>query len=281
MTEPILYDSHMHTPLCKHARGKPTAYAETAVKLGLKGITFTCHNPGPKGWSERVRMSLDQLGDYVNMVEQARWQYDGKLNVQLGLESDYIPGIEPFLKKLHKQADFQFILGSVHPQLPYYKETYYKNGDDTAYARGYFEHLAMAAESGLFDCLSHPDLIKNSMPDTWQVSDLLGDICHSLDRIAKTGVAMELNTSGIHKRYKEMNPGRNILAEMFQRNIPVVLGSDAHSPNRVAADFEDALETLADVGYTHITHYINHQQRHIHIQDALENIQATKSVKPL
>ena len=39
MTEPILYESHSHTPLCKHATGDPEEYAEqflaTATELGL------------------------------------------------------------------------------------------------------------------------------------------------------------------------------------------------------------------------------------------------------
>ena len=28
--EPMLYEMHMHTPLCKHARGEPEDYAEAA-----------------------------------------------------------------------------------------------------------------------------------------------------------------------------------------------------------------------------------------------------------
>lgn len=279
MTKPILYDSHMHTPLCKHARGKPTEYAQQAHNQGLKGIIVTCHNPGPKGWSERIRMSLDQLNEYVELVAEATEEWAGTVDVRLGLESDYIPGIEPFLEKLHRKANFHYILGSVHPQLPYYKDTYFKRGEVLEFAQLYFKHLAMAAETGLYDCLAHPDLVKNSMPNTWQVSSLLDDIRPNLDRIAKTGVAMELNTSGIHKRVKEMNPGREILAEMHQRNIPVVLGSDAHSPSRVAAEFEDALETLADVGYTEITNFQQRQPHQIEIQAALNSLFVKKPIQ--
>ncbi len=271
MTNRILYDSHMHTPLCKHAWGTPQEYATTAKKRGLKGIIFTCHNPGPIGWSERVRMSLEELDTYVEMIETARNEWTGQIDIRLGLESDYIPGIEPFLEKLHQRADFQYILGSVHPQLPYYKDTFY-NGDVRSFELGYFEHLVLAAESGLYDCLSHPDLIKNSYPDTWHVEEILDEIRHNLDRIAQTGVAMELNTSGLHKRYKEMNPGQILLAEMQKRNIPVVLGSDSHSPNRVSADFGQAMATLLEVGYTDVTHYINRQPQQVNIEDALKSL---------
>jgi histidinol-phosphatase (PHP family) len=277
MIDRFLYDSHMHTTLCKHAWGTPQEYAAMAEKKGLKGIIFTCHNPGPKGWSERVRMSLDEFTTYVSIVETAQKEWQGRVDILLGLESDYIPGIEPFLEKLHQKADFQYILGSVHPQLPYYRDTFY-NGDVHSFELTYFEHLVMAAESGLYDCLAHPDLVKNSYPDQWQVEKLLDDIRHNLDQIAKTNIAMELNTSGLHKRFKEMNPGKTILSEMQKRNIPVVLGSDAHSPNRVAADFEQALSILSEVGYAEVTYFIDRQPQQIEIEKALASLHTVDKV---
>ena len=277
MTNSLLYDSHMHTPLCKHAKGMPTEYAEVAQKRGLKGIIITCHNPGPEGWSERVRMSLDDFDNYIDMVEQARISWKGIVDVRLGLESDFFPGIEPLLERLHSKADFHFILGSVHPQLPYYKNEYFAD-DIRSFERGYFEHLAMAAESGLYDCLSHPDLIKNMFPDQWNPDNLIDDIRRSLDRIAKTGVCMELNTSGLHKRYKEMNPGRLMLTEMCSRQIPVVLGSDSHAPSRVSANFEEALETLKAVGYTQVTHFLKRQPHQVGIDAALGSLQNGRHV---
>ena len=54
--QPNMYDSHMHTPLCKHARGAPADYAQEAEKKGLRGISFTCHSPMPFGWNPGVRM---------------------------------------------------------------------------------------------------------------------------------------------------------------------------------------------------------------------------------
>ena len=268
---PILYDSHMHTPLCKHAKGQPEEYAAAAQKRGLKGIIFTCHNPGPDGWSSRVRMSLDQFDEYVALVERAREAWHGRVDVRLGLESDYFPGMESFLEKLHRRADFNHILGSVHPQLPYYRDVY-DRGNATEYFQSYFENLANAAETNLFDTISHPDLVKNVYPTHWHVESIMDDIKRALDRIAQTNVAMELNTSGLNKRVKEMNPSPTILAEMQQRGIPVVLGSDSHEPSRVAADFEPALAMLQDVGYTAVHFYLNRQRQPVSIADAINSL---------
>lgn len=261
----------MHTPLCKHAYGQPEEYAAVAEQRGLKGIIFTCHNPGPEGWSTRVRMSLNQFDAYVDMVEQARAVWHGRIDVRLGLESDYFPGMEPFLEKLHQRAAFNHILGSIHPQLPYYRQEF-DNGSTAKYFQIYFDNLANAAETGLFDTLSHPDLVKNVYPQQWHVHQVMDDIKRALDRIAPTNVAMELNTSGLNKKIKEVNPGPEILAEMQQRDIPVVLGSDSHKPERVAADFEMALKMLQEVGYTAVHHYLNRQRQAVPITAALASL---------
>ncbi len=278
MTNPILYDSHMHTTLCKHAKGSPTEYAKQAEKIGLKGIIFTCHNPGPKGWDEKVRMSMEQFPTYLQMIEDVQDEWNGRLDIRLGLECDYYPGFEPFLEGLLAKADFDYILGSLHPGHPYYKEPFYK-GNAVQFQKLYFKHLAMAAESGLFNTLSHPDLIKNVFPYEWNVDRLMDDIRTNLDRIARTGVAMELNTSGLHKRVKEMNPGPEILAEMAERDIPVVLGSDSHAPSRVGADFIQAMDHLQDAGYQTITHFINRQPVEIDLKSAYDSLLAKTAVQ--
>ena len=162
--EPILYDSHMHTPLCKHARGEPEDYAAQAERRILKGFIVTCLNPGPKGLSERIRMSLEQFDEYVAMVARAREAYAGRVDVRLGLECDYAPGMEDWLEKLLRKAEFHHLLGSIHPHAGYYKKAYLQHNSGVEFFRTYFDHLAMAAESGMFDTLSHPDLVNNVFP---------------------------------------------------------------------------------------------------------------------
>ena len=270
--EPNMYDSHMHTTLCKHARGKPQDYAKVAEKKGLKGIIFTCHSPMPFGWSPKVRMSINQFDEYVDMIQEAREEYAGRVDVRLGMESDFMPGMEGWLEDLHQKADFNYILGSVHPQTDEYKLIYLTGHSRLEYEQSYFENLANAAESGLFDCLSHPDIVKIVHANEYKVSDHMDTLKRSLDRIAKTGIAMELNTSGVNKSYKEMNPGMEILGEMFKRDIPVVLGSDSHDAHRVSADFDKALNYLRDVGYTTVNYFLNRERQEIAIDDVFLTI---------
>ncbi len=272
--DPVLYDMHIHTSLCKHAHGKIEEYAEVAYQRGLKGIVVTCHNPTNDGWSPGTRMRMAEFDTYVAMVERARAVWAGRVDIRLGLESDYVPGMEQQLEKLHSMAEFHHVLGAVHPHLKDYKERY-SCGDFTTFLHTYFEHLALAAETGLFDTIAHPDLVKVVAPSEWNPDRVMDVIRRCLDRIAAVGTAMELNTSGLNKIPAEMYPGRAVLREMQVRTIPLVIGSDAHDPQRVAAMFEDALNTSSAVGYTHINIVLNRKRREIPIVEARESLRVT------
>ncbi|TWU33183.1 Histidinol-phosphatase [Novipirellula aureliae] len=254
-----------------HAEGLPSEYAEVAWQRGLKGLIVTCHNPMPDGFSSHVRMREDQFDDYISMVKQATDKWAGKVDVRLGIEADYFEGYERFLENQLQSADFQYVIGSVHPQIAEYRERYFTE-DPFEYQKNYFHLLAKAAETGLFDSISHPDLVKNVTPDDWVPSRIMDTICKSLDRIAATGTAMELNTSGLRKVVVEMNPFPEMLVEMSRRNIPVTLGADAHQPERVADCFVEALQLLHECGYQSISVFLNRSRQEICIQDALASL---------
>jgi histidinol-phosphatase (PHP family) len=263
---PIYYDSHMHTPLCKHAEGHPLEYARMGKQNQLKGIVMTCHSPMPDGFSSGVRMAPGQFTEYVDLVESATLEMHGEIEVRLGLESDWFPGMEKWLDELHRRADFHYILGSVHPFIQEYKDAFF-DGDLISFQRRYFSHLADAAETGLFDCLSHPDIVKVMLAENWNFSDGEDAVALALERIRATGIAMELNTSGLNKSYPEMNPGPEMLKMIGDLNIPVVVSSDAHHPGRVAADFDSAFSMLERAGFAEVSFFINRKRSDVSIAD--------------
>ena len=267
----LFYDSHMHTPLCKHAWGEPEEYAQQALKAGLKGIIFTCHCPMPNGFWPTVRMSESEFDTYVALVQRAADAFKGKLDIRLGIESEYYPGCEEYIAALHQRADFHYVLGAVHWQAKEYLNKF-ETGTIENFRRTYFEHLAKSAESGLYDCLAHPDLVKNYHPDSWCFAIVKNTVSAALDRIAATGVAMELNTSGLNKSYSEMNPGLEMLRMMAERKIPIVVGSDSHRPVRVGEHFVTALNHLTEAGYEKVSYFLNRQRIDLQISDVLASL---------
>ncbi len=271
---PIYFDSHMHTHLCKHAEGEPDEYVRQGVECGLAGVIFTCHSPMPDRFSEYVRMAPEQFDEYCAMVQNAAKNAPDGFEVRLGMESDFFPGMEKWLRELHQKADFHYILGSVHWHTSEYRKSFWTGCGD-AFVAQYFEHLAESAEIGLFDALAHPDLIKNSDPYLWDFEKFRPLVEVALDRIAATGVAMELNTSGLQKSYEEMNPGPEMLEMMCERGIPVVVGSDSHMPKRVGADFGEALSNLETAGYKAVSVFKERQRYEIKITEAKESLMAS------
>jgi HisJ family histidinol phosphate phosphatase len=267
----LYYDSHMHTPLCKHAWGEPEEYCAQAVKSGLKGIIFTCHCPMPDGFWPTVRMSESEFDLYVSLVQRAKAAYKNKLDVCLGIESEYFPGYEKYIETLHQRVEFDYCLGGLHWQAKEYLHRY-ELGTIEGFRRTYFEHLAASAETGLYDCLAHPDLVKNYHPDSWCFAIIKNTVTTVLDRIAKTGVAMELNTSGLNKSYSEMNPGNEMLRMMAERKIPIVLGSDAHRAPRVGEHFITALNNLAEAGFEEVSYFKKRERIDLKISDVISSI---------
>lgn len=265
--EPLMYETHAHTPLCGHASGELVDFARAAAERGLAGVVFTCHNPMPDGYGAGTRMEPEQFGTYQDLVADARWAHAGAVDVRLGLECDYLPGYEPWLRAQIASAPLEYVLGSVHAQYPEYRQRF-GTPVEPGFYRTYFDHLAAAAETGLFDCLAHPDLVKIVAPERWDVDACWPWIERSLDRIAATGVALELNTSGTRKAPHEVYPGTAFLRAVIARGIPVIVGADAHAPERVGDGFEEALALLARCGRTTVSVVVQRERVDLDLEAA-------------
>lgn len=245
-------DYHMHTPLCRHAVGEPTEYAAQAVALNLPEIGFTDHSPMPRDDFDNWRMRQDQLDDYVEKVRKARADHP-RLTILLGLEVDYIPGQEDWIRDLAARHSWDYLIGSVHyiadwdidnPE----KISQWKGREPEQVWQAYVERLTKAAESKLFEIIGHPDLPKKF--GHFPTSECTQLYTHFFDAAARSGVAFELNTAGLRKDCREIYPSPALLALARERNVPITFGSDAHAPGEVGADFEKAVTLARSVGYS-------------------------------
>lgn len=242
----------MHTPLCRHATGEPVEYARRAREMGLKEMGFTDHSPMARDDFDDWRMLDSQLDDYIAAVEQARKEVP-EVEIRIGLEVDYIPGHEEWIRQLADRHEWDYFIGSVHYiskdwaiDNPKYIARW-KEHDPFDVWQKYFEILTRAAASELFDIVGHADLPKKFGIRPEQ--DCTGLFDGFLSSVARAGIAIELNTAGLRKDCKEIYPSRQILEMAFARGIPITFGSDAHAPEEVGADFRLAVELAVDVGY--------------------------------
>jgi histidinol-phosphatase (PHP family) len=258
-------DYHMHTPLCRHARGEPVDYARRAVELGLTEIGFSDHSPMPRDDFDNWRMFDSQLDEYVAKVRLAQKTFP-QLKILLALEVDFLPGHENWIRALAARQPWDYFIGSVHyisdswdidnPE----KISEWKKRDPFDVWKSYFDRLALAAESKLFDIIGHADLPKKFGIRPAQDCTPLYE--KFLDAAAKNNCAIELNTAGLRKDCREIYPSPALLRLAFQKNVPVTFGSDAHAPEEVGMNFAEAVQLAREVGYTKTLRFTQ-RQRHV------------------
>jgi histidinol-phosphatase (PHP family) len=245
-------DYHMHTPLCGHATGEPWEYARHALGIGLQEIGFTDHSPMRRDGFDNWRMRFDQLNDYVQRVERARHDYP-QLTIRLGLEVDYLPGHEEWIKDLASLHPWDYFIGSVH----YISDAWavdnpneideWRRRDVNEVWRTYIDRLTAAAASGLFEIIGHIDLPKKFR--FYPTTDLNDDYRRFFATVRERQVAVELNTAGLRKECREIYPSRALLELAREHEIPITFGSDAHAFEEVGASFADAIALARAVGY--------------------------------
>ena len=91
---------HIHTYRCHHAgTEKEEEYIQNAIWLGAKSIAFSDHAPFP-GDPFRFRMRISELSDYEVTLWNLKKKYEGKIDVRIGLEVEYLPGFRTYYEEL-------------------------------------------------------------------------------------------------------------------------------------------------------------------------------------
>ena len=245
-------DYHTHTPLCRHAHGEPESFVNAALAAGLSAYGISDHAPHVPEPFDDWRMTQAQLPDYFRWIQRAQTHAAGRIPIRAGLECDWLEGCQPWIAALTDLHDWDYLIGSVH----YLAEWDFDNPkwlgrwaqcDVAAVWSQYWQTYAKMAESGLFDILGHPDLVKKfgHVPS----GDLARYYEPAVDAIAASGCAIELNTAGWHKPCAEAYPAPEFLELACSAGIPLVLSSDAHSPEEVGRDFPRAIALAKAAGY--------------------------------
>jgi histidinol-phosphatase (PHP family) len=242
----------MHTPLCKHAEGHPREYAAKAIQLGLNEIGLSDHSPMKEHFDD-WRMEWEEFPTYLQMVDEARAEFP-QLPIRLGLEVDYLEGGEKWVEELATQADFDYLIGSVHYIAPGWDVdnpkhlSRFTEGSVEDIWKIYWRLYEKAIRSRLFDFVGHPDLPKKF--GHRPLGDLRRFYEPVIQALVDTGVAFEINTAGLRKQVQEMYPARQFLELAHNAKVPLLINSDAHAPGEVGADFDKAVALARDVGYT-------------------------------
>ena len=207
-------------------------------------------------WREQAQDDIDAYCEFVRGTE-----------LRLGIEMDFVPGAEDRTANLLEARDFDYVVGSVHfigdDAVDHEGfDIWEGSGDpDRVWAR-YFEALAEAARSGLFDILAHPDLVKvwgegRPLPDR----DPRAYYEPAVEAIAESGVAVEVSTAGLRKPVGELYPSPAFAEMCVEAGAAFALSSDAHLPEQVGFGYDRAVEFLDGLGVGEICVFEHRERR--------------------
>ncbi len=250
-------DYHMHTTLCGHAVGSLEEYVQHAIKIGLTEIGFSDHAPMVHERLQGVTMDYRQLSLYHRLINEVKSKYSDKITIKYALEADFIPGFEEQTRAIINTYPYDYIIGSVHYVNDWAVDDpatieRWKTQDVNQIWHEYFKLLRQSAQTGLFNIIGHSDLPKKFgyLPTV----SMIDEVRATAKVFKETGVAVEINTSGLRKPIKEMYPCPAYLKIYCGAGVPLTLGSDAHTPQDVGKNFEDALLLAKSAGYSeHVT----------------------------
>jgi len=269
---PILADCHLHSNFSGDSEASMESMIKQAIAKGLKTICFTEHNdfnypaPAPEQVPPRFRDNPSGIfelnGDsYLFDLIKFRERYMGQIEVLFGVELGLQKEIMRRNIKFVRDYDFDFVIGSihiVHGKDPYSCPEYFDGRSDEEAYREYFETAIENLKSfSNFDSFGHLDYIirygrtKDENYSYAKYSDLIDQI---LRLIIDREKALEINTAGLASGLKDMNPCFDILKRYKELGGELVtVGSDAHSPERIAYGFDRAYEALKECGFKYYT----------------------------
>ncbi|MBO6010772.1 MAG: histidinol-phosphatase [Oscillospiraceae bacterium] len=229
----MIANYHTHTFRCGHAEGDVRDYAAEAERAGLKILGVADHTPydffdiGPR--NRPMRMKPEELPEYAEAVRAAAKEYEGRMEMHLGVEAEYYPKYFSRLVDMLREHEVEYMILGQHfleneVDAPYCGRPW----SDAAVLERYVAQSIEALQTRLFTYFAHPDLINFPGQD-----DVYEREIRKLCRAAyDTGTPLEIHLLGLRE-------GRNYPDERFWRiageeGNAAVLGCDAHQPPRVS-----------------------------------------------
>lgn len=226
----MIANYHSHTARCNHASGAEAAYVQNAIARGLRIFGFSDHTPQffPGDYYSRMRMLPHQLEDYCRTVRDLQAEYRDQIQIPLGLEAEFYPGIWHELLPRLQDAGIEYLILGQH----WLGNEQGEHGSGGATAdenllRRYCRQVMEALETEKFTYIAHPDLF-HFVGDPAVYRRHMGELC----RAAKQAdIPLEINLLGIleGKHY----PNGEFWAIAAEENCKVILGMDAHAPAHV------------------------------------------------
>ena len=250
----MVVDNHVHLENGPYTLDWLEEFLQEADKQGVDELGITEHfyrfvEAKPCLYNEQIAAKqTEHLEEYLELMARAKqkgWP------VKTGLEVDYIPEKEKEIRQALKGLPLDLVIGSVHWLGDWCFDVdpaTWEDRDLESVYREYYDVLAQAVESRLFDVLGHPGNIAyfGHRADLKVVTAIENEW---LTRIRRSRIAIEVNTGGLLREARSLFPRVDLLKRVRVNNFDISLGSDAHWPKDVGHAFSETRQLLKQFNF--------------------------------
>lgn len=256
----IKVDYHTHTWHSLDCSATIDSMINRAIGLGLEEIAITDHFDFT--YPDCKIITRHSLADGMADLKSAQAKYAGKIKVLAGMELGLRPDVAEIASHVVLQYDLDIVIGSVHVddiQLPGFRDYSFSSLYEKreAYTIFFENTLEVVKTCDNYDVLGHLDYVERyaAYPDsTLKYADYRDIVDEILKVVIAKGKGVEINTSGYG--FGRPYPQVDIIRRYLDLGGEIItVGSDAHSPRRIAANFEDVYEILRGLGVRYISRF--------------------------
>ena len=267
------YNFHSHTQFCD-GREPMSKMAEAAFACGMKHYGFSPHSPIPLPSS--CNMSALSVDDYVAEFNRLKAIYDGKINLYLSMEIDFLGDRWGASNPYFDSIPLDYKLSSIHfvPTPDGEREidvdgdpghfkgnmAKYFDNDIRYVVDKFYERTLAMIEKGGFDIMGHFNKIgfnaSSFSPGIEDEAWYRRHIDNVIDAVKGTDIIVEVNTKaypvpvGATEEQKasyvpRLFPSPDIIRRLVSAGIPIAVNSDAHYSSRITSG-RDAVFAIID-----------------------------------
>ena len=258
----MISDFHVHTKFSGDSKADLDRVILAAIDKGMPYLAITDHNDFE---CDNGNFELD-AEKYFECISSKRNEYKNDITIAVGLECGLDTRYKDRIANLINSFNFDFVIGSSHTVNgidPYYKE-YFENKSIHDAVAEYLESIIENIECfDCFDIYGHLDYVIRYAPlDTSDKRCTYEEYHAQFDKILslliKKGKGIEINTSSLRKGLIDTNPNIDVVKKYRELGGKIItIGSDAHKPEDIGADFDIAKDMLVSSGFTYYNTFLN------------------------
>ena len=265
VVERVLCDMHVHSDHSHDGKSSLEELIAESIRRGISVLAITdhCDVEYYLPWDQR-----SVIRGSVSEVEALAPRAADRLTLLTGIEIGEGIWSPEHTEEILGDHRYDVVIGSVHAVRygtltdPYSKIDFATLSEEAlhGYLCAYFEDLYEMVETSPCDVVAHLTCPLRYINGIYRRNVDVRRYEMQIERVLRSiiakGRALEVNTSGVGSAYGTFMPDAWIVRRYFELGgRRITLGSDAHTAERLAAGFDEALTLLSSCGFDTYYYY--------------------------